>query len=244
MPWFFPDDEEAHDGWTQDEDLVHSENELDSIALESLFTTIGAHITRLRLSGLAYSALPVRILDTLLDLEIFFLGSPDEMMGLDMIFRHASQLQSLTWIGHIDHEAYSLLPSSTSSLPRLTSFRLSEDGDSDYDSFNESALFNLLRFIDRKTLRRLYVRLPNLRWPQGLSLWMFVSNLDNLEVLGLHTGYGGIGDPELDELLKYLPRQLRALHIALDCVAHDLLPLVCELDSVDILPELIFMSSS
>ncbi|KAF9529719.1 hypothetical protein CPB83DRAFT_852050 [Crepidotus variabilis] len=242
MPWFFPDDEEAHDSWTNDEDLFDLEDP-DNLTLESMFQTVGPHITNLRISGSQYGAIPVRIFNCLLDLEIFFLGGEDETVGLDLIFHHATQLQSLTWIGYINRRAYTFLPPSTSTLlPNLTSFRLS--GVFDFDDITQNPTDRtdfdcLLHFLqNRKLLRRLYVRLPDLHWPLGLELWAIAKTLDKLEILGLHTGEGQIGEGDLNRILDLLPRQLRALHVAFDCGANNLLPL---LDAIASMPNLSFL---
>ena len=255
MPWFFPDDEEAHDTWTYDEEIF--ELQLQQPPPELIFETLTIQLKCLRITASQMRGIPIRILNNLLDLELFWIiGDEDEMVGFDLIFRHATLLQSLTIFGYGFPELFKMLPSSSSggSLPHLTSFRLSYELYSG-EGFQDESLFFLLGFLrNRRHLRRLYLRVPLRTWSQSCDLWAMVQGLLALEVLGVHFGVVWIGEEELRSVVEQLPLMLQALHLAFHCEASSLLPLVSfsclttrksdvsqKVDSIGKLPRLSFL---
>ena len=227
MPWFFPDDEEAHDRWSYDEEIY--ELQLQQPPPELIFETLSTQLKCLRITAFQMRGIPIRILNNLLDLELFWMiGDEDEMVGFDLVFRHATSLQSLTIVGYCFPGLFKMLPSSSSgdSLPQLTSFRLSYEAYSG-EEFQDESLIVLLGFLkNRGRLRRLYLHVPLQSWSQSCALWEMVQGLLELEVLGLHFGLVWVGEEELRSIVEQLPLMLQALHLAFHCEASSLLPLV------------------
>jgi hypothetical protein len=235
-PWFFPDDEENHDGWTWDSEL-HELN-LRQINVERVFETLTTHLQSLRITASQVRGIPIRILNTLLDLEIVWvLGDEDEGVGLDLVFHHANLLRSLTLIGFLVPGLFASLPP-FSSLPHLMSFRMSCEPT--IQPFLEDGHVDLLcQFLqNRQCLRRLYLRLPG---PLTTSLrtyylWSTVERLSGLEVLGLHSGNFNLQEDHFRVWLSSFPPKLRALHLAFDCEPSSLLLLVRNLSTCTLNP--------
>lgn len=226
MPWFFPDDEEVHDGWSTSGILVPPTFEP---YLGNIFEGFASRVTTLRMQANQIRLIPVRVLNNLLDLEIFcVIGDEEEIVGLDLIFYHATLLRSLTLIGYLIPPLFSLLPAaSTGVLPHLSSFRISGAAERD-DDLEGVHVGMLLHFLQgRIVLRRLYIRLPNLYWPDIRDVWSTAKALPNIEVLGLHAGFDHVSEYNLQELINGLPDKICALHLAFNCDQSHLLALVC-----------------
>jgi len=225
MPWFFPDDEEAYDAWTWDNELLDLHNGQPTI--DEIFKLLVSPLQSLRISASHARGIPVRILNNLRELVIVWvIGDEDENIGLDLIFRHATFLQSLTMVGLVFPGLLtSLLPSSSGALPHLNSFRFSSE--SEFDTAFDHADLNCLRdfLSNRNHLRRLHLRLP-LIGSQRFDLWDIIQGLPALEVLGLHTGASYFSVDELQALLERLPLNLRAFNFAFCYEASSLVPFV------------------
>jgi hypothetical protein len=236
MPWFFPDDEETHDGWTLDAELL--ELHFHQTNIERIFETLTSHLQSLRITASQVRGIPIRILNSLLDLEIvWIIGDEDESVGLDLVFHHANVLQSLTMVGYLVPGLFASLPP-FSSLPHLISFRMSSEPTS--PPFLEDGHVDLLcQFLqNRQLLRRLYLRLPLTSSSETYNLWSTVERLSGLEVLGLHAGNVNLQEHDFRVLLPKLPPKLRALHLAFDCETSSLLLLVRTV--VYLYPETVF----
>ncbi|KDR75652.1 hypothetical protein GALMADRAFT_1330752 [Galerina marginata CBS 339.88] len=236
MPFFFPDDEEAHDRLVYDPTI--RENLKYSIA--EIVESIAPALQSLRVTATQLRDAPIRMLNTLIDLEVFAtIGDEEELVGLDVVFRHATLLQSLTLVGLFVPATFSFLPhSSTGCLPLLNSFRLSCEDPSVF-RFGEDEFQSLCGLLQgRPLLRRLYLRLPTMDWMQTSRLLCIVRELDGLEVLGFHTGRDMLADDTIETLSRSLSKNLHALHIAINWAGVDLLPL---LDTIAKLPHLSFL---
>jgi hypothetical protein len=234
MPFFFPEDEEAHDHIVLDSESLENLN----YPIDAILETIGSELQSLRITATHVRSVPIRIYNNLTDLEIMFTnGDAEEYVGLDIIFHHATALESLTLVGFIIPDLFSFLPhSSAARLPRLGSFRLScELTESTHIGAEEISL--LSGFLQgRPLLRRLYLRIPSMSWFDTSRIIFILKNLGGLEVLGLHTGYNSLEEHELIEVLaNNLSPKLHALHLAMDWGGDSLLPLV----SVWVLPTFI-----
>ncbi|KAF8806578.1 hypothetical protein BYT27DRAFT_7167997 [Phlegmacium glaucopus] len=238
MPFFFPDDEECHDGLVEDDEIMQTCTLIDASTVLENFSSA---IHTLRIITLQAPQMPIRVYDSLTELEIFATEAcTEELIGLDLVFRHATALQSFSLVGLFSPDVFSFLPTNSSrSLPRLTSFRLSLES-FDFDiPIGHECLWALCEFLkDRPLLRRLYIRLPTMIWSQVLPLLRTVSELVGLEVLGLHTGEDQIHEENIEIIAQALSLKLKALHLAINWCGTNLLPLV---DGIARLPHLTFL---
>jgi len=225
MPFFFPDDEEAHDRLVLDSESLENLN----YPIDTILEATTSELQSLRITATHVRSVPIRVYNNLTDLEIMFTnGDVEECVGLDIVFRHATALESLTLVGFIIPELFSFLPhSSTPCLPRLGSFRLScelaEPSDIGVEEISSLCLF----LQDRPLLRRLYLRIPCMTWYCTSRIILILKNLGGLEVLGLHTGRNSLGEHEVIEILvNNLSPKLHALHLAMNWGGETLLPLV------------------
>ncbi|KAF8161324.1 hypothetical protein B0H34DRAFT_652695 [Crassisporium funariophilum] len=240
MPLFYPDDEEAHDDVVFDNEISLYSNILDvSETLDSLSST---DIRNLRILATQIVNVPIRVFNVLTALDICCTTEPQEtIVGLDLIFHHATALESLSFIGSFSQELFTFFPrSGSSSLPSLNSFRLSLDIDAVFVFF-EIYAWALCDFLKGRTaLRRLYLRLPAMQNGSDFRTQLIetVRDLQGLEVLGLHTGHGSLSGHDVDILARSLSVNLRALHLAFVWGAGSLLGLV---DVIAQLPHLSFL---
>lgn len=224
MPFFFPEDEECHDGLVEDDEIMGSCNLVDvSAVLEYLPSTIHS----LRILTFQTPQMPIRFYDSLTELEIFatvFYNA--ELVGLDLVFLHLTALQSLSLVGYFEPNFFSFFPpNSSQSLSRLTSFRLSVEplGTLVADEY----FWRLCEFLKgRPLLRSLYIRHTELEWDQVSQLLPIIQGLVGLEVLGLHTGYELITEEDIGLLVQNLSPNLKALHLAFNWGGANILPLV------------------
>jgi len=224
MPFFFPDDEECHDGLVEDDELMRSCNLIDASTVLESFSSV---IHSLRILTLHTPQTPIRVYDSLTELEIFATEAlKEELIGLDLVFRHATALKSLSLVGLFVPDVFSFLPTNSSrSLPCLTSFRLSLEASSVY--LENECIWALCEFLkDRPLLRRLYLRLPALNWSQVSQLLPTIQGLVGLEVLGLHTGEDPVDEEDIGLLAQTLSSKLKALHLAINWGGANLLSLV------------------
>lgn len=221
-PFYYPDDEEAHDDMVIDENLWNCSSSVD---VREVLNAVSQSLQSLVILTQHITQVPIRICNTLRVLEICAAHEAD-FTGLDLVFRHAVALESLTLVGYLDAETFSLLPEDSSALPHLNSFRISADGLT-MPHISDSGMYALLGFLrGRSLLRRLYLRLPATRWSEISNILAVIGDLDGLEVLGLHTGCDPLSDLEIGMVAKILSKKLRALHLALNWGGSDLLPLV------------------
>ena len=224
MPFFFPEDEERHDGLVEDEVIMRSCHLVDVGAVLEYFPPT---IHSLRILTFQTPQTPIRFYDSLTELEIFATEfERTELVGLDLVFRHLTALQSLSLVGYFASNLFSLFPlNSSQSLSRLTSFRLSVES---FDNWVEDeCVWTLCEFLkNRPLLRSLYIRHPDLEWNQVSQLLPIVRELAGLEVLGLHTGEHWVQEEEIGLLVQSLSPNLKALHLAFDWGGANILPLV------------------
>ena len=224
MPFFFPEDEECHDGLVEDQTILASCHLVDvGAVLEYIPSTIHS----LRILTFQTPQMPIRFYDSLTELEIFATEyEKAELLGLDLVFRHLTALQSLSLVGFFVSNMFSFFPTDSSqSLSRLTSFRLSVETSGGL--VEDECVWTLCEFLKgRPLLRSLYIRHPDLDWRQFSQLLPVVRGLVGLEVLGLHTGEDWVKEEEIGSLLQSLSPNLKALHLAFDWGGANILPLV------------------
>ncbi|CAA7258956.1 unnamed protein product [Cyclocybe aegerita] len=237
IPFLFPDDEEAHDDFVHDALL---ESPYTDLQIAATLEDISSNLTSLRITASDVRGVPIRLYSQLKGLEIFgTIGDDEELVGLDLVFRYATSLESLSLVGYFVPAMFSFfLPFSSDTLPHLTSFRLS----CDYSTLGESndwELQSLCQFLQgRALLRRLYLRIPTITWGHVMSLFPTIKDLAGLEVLGLHTGKEFIAEDALYSLAQILSPKLRALHLGIRWDGASILPLV---DAIGTLPRLSFV---
>ena len=217
-PFFFPDDEEAHDHLVVDDELAEITKRL---PVGDLLYDFPSELCSLRLCSSYVQNIPVRICNTLTELDLLMtIGDEEELIGLDAVFRHATGLESLSIVGFVSPLIFSFLENAVGTMPRLASFRISDDM-SEYSYQDMTAIST---FLADRPLRRLFLRVPAIRSNRS-SLVALVSSNQHLEVLGLHTGINST-DTDMLTIVRSLPRTLRALHVAMDWRGSDMLQLV------------------
>jgi len=202
MPFFFPDDEEEHDGLVEDLGIMRSCQLVDVSTVLENFSSV---IHSLRILTFQTPQTPIRVYDSLTELEIFATEVREtELIGLDLVFRHLTELQSLSLVGYFVSDVFSCFPTNSSqSLSRLTSFRLSVEP-LDISLENE-CIWALCEFLkDRPLLRSLYIRHADLNWSQVSQLLSVIQGLVGLEVLGLHTGKDLVDEEDIGLLVQNL----------------------------------------
>ena len=224
MPFFFPEDEESHDSIVEDYSISPSCNLVDVGAVLEYFPST---IHSLRILTFQTPQMPIRSYDSLTELEIFATEyNRAELLGLDLVFRHLTALQSLSLVGYFVSNLFSFFPTNSSqSLSRLTSFRLSVETCGRL--VEDECAWSLCEFLKgRHLLRSLYIRHPDFDWRQFSQLLPVVRGLVGLEVLGLHTGGDLVKEEEIGLLVQSLSPNLKALHLAFDWNGANILPLV------------------
>lgn len=236
IPFLFPEDDEAMDRLVEDTSLIELQS---TISVQDIFENFPSTLQCLRVCANDINNVPIRIYTALRELEIFgTMGDGQEFVGLDAMFRHAMLLESLSVVGYIDPIFFSFLPHwSAGSLTKLTSFRLSVEIPS---ALGEDEFCSLTGFLHGRTsLRRLYLRHPEMRFNQTSRLLSIIQELKGLEVLGVHMGADPFaGNATLAMITNSLSSRLRALHLAINWGGDDLLLLM---DRVSSLPKLTFL---
>lgn len=218
-PFFFPDDEEAHDQLVVDNELAEI---TDSLPIGDLLYDFPSELRSLRLCAACAMYIPVRICNTLTQLDLLMtIGDEEELVGLDAVFRHATALQGLSFVGFISPLIFSFLENAATAMPLLTYFRFCDDDMTQYSPQNMVALSN---FLSNRPLKRLFLRVPEVRNSHPFLLSLVNAN-QQLEVLGLHTGMHTL-ETNIIKIVQRLPRTLRALHLAMDWRGSDMLQLV------------------
>ncbi|KAJ7772069.1 hypothetical protein DFH07DRAFT_913846 [Mycena maculata] len=157
--------------------------------------------------------LPIRVCNTLTQLDIC-VPQFGELVGIDLIFRHALFLESLSLVGYIEPPLFADLPKEPNILPRLTSFRLScEFWDQDATEIHIPLLSEFLS--RRPSLRRLYIRLPGVRLKVAMAVATVISKLESLRVLGFHAGYEPLHEAAALHFAEQLSPKLVALQLSL-----------------------------
>ncbi|KAJ7209788.1 hypothetical protein GGX14DRAFT_499322, partial [Mycena pura] len=162
--------------------------------------------------------LPIRICNTLTQLDICVTSG--ELGGIELVFRHALFLESLSLVGYIEPSFLAELPRHPEVLPRLTCFRLScEFWGHNATEVNIPFLTEFLSH--RPSLRRLYIRLPGIRVDMALALATVIGKLEKLKVLGFHAGYEPLHEAAAFHLADQLSVNIEALQLTLPWL-HDL----------------------
>ncbi|TFK44928.1 hypothetical protein BDQ12DRAFT_673828 [Crucibulum laeve] len=186
------------------------------------------------------AVVPMRVYNTLTELEICVVDEA-HLPELDLVFRHAIVLESLTLVGFIPHSAaaFSVLPSDAPSLPYLRSFRLSCERDFT-DTFEDYPRF-LCEFLQaHPILRQLHLRVAEADDTFLAAILPVIGGLQELEVLGLHTGRTYFSENEIMLLTDNLPYRLKALHLAI-IWEHSQTNLVSLVNALVPLPQLSFL---
>ncbi|CAK5281854.1 unnamed protein product [Mycena citricolor] len=159
--------------------------------------------------------LSVRVCHMLTTLDICVPQGYGELVGLELVFRHAVALTSLSLVGYMEPQAFEVIPRDVSALPSLTSFRLScESWDPDSTTLNLPYISDFLE--SRQSLRRLHLRLPDIRVSLALGVFAIISKMRGLQVLGFHVGCLETFDGQCAELLASgLSLKLTALQLVL-----------------------------
>lgn len=223
-PFFYPDDEEAHDDVTASSILLDITADID---FEGIMGSLSVpHIQTLTLNGRHLAALTIKVLDTLKQLDICIttiLTTP----GFDLVLRHSVALEGLTIYGYCDQSVFSWLDCNATDVPCLRSFRLSCDRFGMFQPPSTHELAVLTKFLqDRPNIRRLHLRIPSLDLVSLESLAPSIKAMTSLEVLGLHTGTVNVDDWFIPFILNILPPTLKGMHLAVDWNGSSLLPLV------------------
>ncbi|KAJ7496853.1 hypothetical protein FB451DRAFT_1359376 [Mycena latifolia] len=157
--------------------------------------------------------LPIRLCNNLTRLDICVPQFGD-LVGIDLLFRHALFLESLSLVGYIEPALFADLPKEPSVLPRLTSFRLScEFWDQETTEMHVPLLSEFLS--RRPSLRRLYIRLPGVRLDVAMAIATVIGKLECLRVLGFHAGYEPLHESAALHLADALSPQIEALQLCL-----------------------------
>jgi hypothetical protein len=157
--------------------------------------------------------LPIRLCNSLTQLDIC-VPQFGELVGIDLVFRHALFLESLSLVGYIEPSIFADLPKESGVLLRLTSFRLScEFWDQDTTEMHVPLLSEFLS--RRPSLRRLYIRLPGVRLEVALAIATVIKKLDCLRVLGFHAGYEPLHETAALHLAESLSTNIEALQLSL-----------------------------
>lgn len=223
-PFLYPDDEEAHDATVMDDDILAA---VDPPHFNSILLSMGfGSLRSLTLDGECVSGMPIRILSNLKELTIC-ITTECENLGLDLVYRHAVQLEGLTIVGLIGQEIFPILIADTACLPALHSFRLVCDNMTMGEAPAPKWLDTLFRFIgERSQLRRFYLRIPSINLDGTTRHLNLIRKLKHLEVFGLHTGGTMVDDWFLTELIDVLPKELQAFHLGMEWVGGTLLNMV------------------
>ncbi|KAF7288722.1 hypothetical protein HMN09_01378200 [Mycena chlorophos] len=138
-----------------------------------------------------------------------------EIVGMELLFRHAVQLRELSLVGYIEPSFFPHLPADPETLPNLTSFRLSCEL-WDEEAVAVSIAPYLVAFLERRVdLERLYIRLPGISLPFALILATAIAKLQRLRVLGFHIGYEPLHEAAAHQLAGHFSTHLQALHLVL-----------------------------
>ncbi|KAJ7188761.1 hypothetical protein C8R46DRAFT_1055704 [Mycena filopes] len=157
--------------------------------------------------------LPIRVCNNLTQLDICVPQS-GELVGLDLVFRHALLLESLSLVGYIEPPTFADLPANPAVLPRLTSFRLSCEFWN--QELTETHVPLICEFLSRRaSLRRLYIRLPDQRLDIIIAMATVIGKLEGLRVLGFHAGYEPLHEVAAIQLAEQLSTKLEALQLSL-----------------------------
>ncbi|TEB30286.1 hypothetical protein FA13DRAFT_1774808 [Coprinellus micaceus] len=106
IPFLYPDDEEAHDTTVLDDDIRSAVNPTHFNDVLSSMNSLS--LQSLTLDGECLSGMPVRVLSRLKELSIC-ITTDCENLALDLVYRHAPQLQSLSIVGLIGQEIFPIL---------------------------------------------------------------------------------------------------------------------------------------
>lgn len=172
------------------------------------------HLRQLSLLSHYVGVIPMYVYSSLIELEIC-VPQDSDIIGMDLIFHHIPLLQSLSLVGYLTPEVLTLLPQTTTSLPYLTSFRISAEQPS-LPFVGEEHITVLSHFLsNRTTLRRLYIRLASAHWIAVSNLLPLIRDLSGLEVLGFHAGCDCLDLEDVEALASALSPDLTGLHLAI-----------------------------
>lgn len=217
IPFYYPDHEILSDDlgearWPYDlgdlNDLLHIIEEKEK-SLQKL-VLLSQHVVHM----------PIRVYNSLTDLDVC-VPLESHILGLDLVFRHAPSLESLSLVGYITRDIFSVLSDNSTTLPHLKSFRLSCESASVFP-VTEGEIDVLYNFLQGRTqLRRLYLRFAGAEWNIVRRTLPVLDELVGLEVLGFHTGHDCLGTDDFTELARHIPSILTALYLTFSWDKHD-----------------------
>jgi hypothetical protein len=152
--------------------------------------------------------LPVRVFSSLTELDIV---ESSGLSGLDLIFHHAVNLQSLILHAEEDIELFTVLQSNMSALPCLTSLKIISSVGLTEDLFRAVSLF----IQGRSFLRRLDLSLNPIDWTTFASILPAIADLKGLKALGLTIPLE-ISVDDYRYFTQHLPDELEALRLKVD----------------------------
>ncbi|KAF9012544.1 hypothetical protein BDQ17DRAFT_1232571 [Cyathus striatus] len=205
----FPVNEESYLRGMDKELLEYSEQ----MDVREIFEQLSTPLKEVNMLACHINQTPIWLYESLTSLEVYSTLDGPELSGLELVFRHAGSLQSLT-ISGVGMPDLSFLPKNPLHLPHLHSFRLTRECEP--ATFGELYSLPLCAFLQgRQQLRRLYIRIESATSDDLSTLLRAVCGLRQLEVFGLHTGFSPFGDTEISVLAENLPVNLKALQLLL-----------------------------
>jgi len=135
-----------------------------------------------------------------------------ELRGMDLVFHHATGLESLSLRG-LDSSIFPILGKYSSALPHLTSFRFSVVR----CNITAENWRDLCEFLQKRVLlRRLLLYLPA-EWAIVSTIFPVIEKMPELSVLGLDTGFSGqeLSREEFACLATILSPKLTAMAITI-----------------------------
>ncbi|RDB25117.1 hypothetical protein Hypma_007622 [Hypsizygus marmoreus] len=157
--------------------------------------------------------IPIHIYSSLTELEIC-VPEDSNLIGMDLIFRHIPLLESLSLVGCITSDIFTILPQDPVSMQNLRSFRLSIDAVV-LPVVSEEHVYVLSRFLgNQKKMRRLAIRLAGAYWGILCALLPTINSFEFLEVLGFHTGCENLSVEVATSLASILSPRLTSVYLA------------------------------
>ena len=209
LTWAHIPEAETQEDETVDSNGLEIEN---GIEFNGIVVANASNLRRLTYAGDDFWRLPVRSLSSLTELDII---DPINLSGLDIVFRHATQLRDVRLSGTSNNELFASLQRNSSALPHLRSLSLS----SDVEECNVEEGQAIARFIEgRPLLQRLELKFHFLYWTAFTRVLPSPRDTKGLKVLGLGCGVEYISSNLSETLREYLTDDLEAVSLNLPWV--------------------------
>ncbi|KAF8648545.1 hypothetical protein AX16_006249 [Volvariella volvacea WC 439] len=178
-----------------------------------------------------------RFFNTLTHLNML-IGSYSSTSGIEVAYRHMSKLQSLSFYGEIYDEILQTLPTESTILPNLTSFRLYSTHTHQLQVPTPTS--PIVTFLhQRPNLLQLQLRFPFASWDELLPVFDEIKKMKELEALGYYIGWQELQSYHYAQLASMLPDTLKALSLGIpwayalsDRDANNLAPLLERLEQL------------